>query len=91
MVSFIMLLVLIVSCTTKKNTSATRAYHALTAHYNTLYNGQVAYQEGFEAQSKGHKDNFNEILPMYICTNGKHGQEQLRDRHHKKREGHQGA
>ena len=65
----IMLLVLIVSCTTKKNTSATRAYHALTAHYNTLYNGQVAYQEGFEAQSKGHKDNFNEILPMYICTN----------------------
>ncbi|MBR6130182.1 MAG: hypothetical protein IKQ07_11225 [Bacteroidaceae bacterium] len=40
----------------------------MTAHYNTLYNGQVAYLEGFEAQSKGHKDNFNEILPMYICT-----------------------
>lgn len=68
MVCVIMLLVLIVSCSTKKNTPSTRAYHALTAHYNTLYNGQVAYQEGFEAQSKGHKDNFNEILPMYICT-----------------------
>ena len=69
MVFFIMLLALFVSCSTKKNTSGTRAYHALTAHYNTLYNGEVSYLEGFEAQSKGHKDNFNEILPMYICTN----------------------
>lgn len=69
MVCAIMLLTLFVSCTTKKNTSATRAYHALTAHYNTLYNGEVAYLEGSEAQYKGHKDNFNEILPMYICTN----------------------
>ena len=68
MVSIIMLL-LLVSCSIKKNTPATRAYHALTAHYNTLYNGQVAYLEGSEAQYKGHKDNFNEILPMYICTN----------------------
>ena len=70
MICIIMLLVvLVVSCSTKKNTSATRAYHALTAHYNTLYNGQVAFLEGSEAQNKGHKDNFNEILPMYICTN----------------------
>ena len=65
----IMLLALFVSCSTKKNTPTTRAYHALTAHYNTLYNGQVAFLEGSEAQNKGHKDNFNEILPMYICTN----------------------
>lgn len=65
----LLLLLLLLSCSTKKNTSATRAYHALTAHYNTLYNGQVAYLEGTEAQNKGHKDNFNEILPMYICTN----------------------
>ena len=69
MMGVIVLLVLLYSCTTKKNTSATRAYHALTAHYNTLYNGQVAFLEGSEAQNKGHKDNFNEILPMYICTN----------------------
>ena len=65
---FVVLLLLLVSCTTKKNTPAVRAYHAMTAHYNTLYNGQVAFLEGEEAQNKGHKDNFNEILPMYICT-----------------------
>ena len=69
MVCVIVLLALLVSCSVKKNTPATRAYHAMTAHYNTLYNGQVAYLEGMEAQSKGHKDNFNEILPMYIVTN----------------------
>ena len=63
------MLTLLVSCSTKKNTPATRAYHALTAHYNTLYNGEVAYLEGTDAQYKGHKDNFNELLPMYICTN----------------------
>jgi len=68
-VCVIMLLALHVSCTTKKNTPATRAYHAMTAHYNTIYNGQVAFLEGTEAQDKGHKDNFNEILPMYISTN----------------------
>lgn len=69
MMGVIMLILLFVSCSTKKNTPATRAYHALTAHYNTLYNGEVAFLEGAEAQSKGHKDNFNEILPMYISTN----------------------
>lgn len=58
-----------VSCSTKKNTPATRFYHGFTAHYNTLYNGQVAFRDGEEAQYKGHKDNFNEILPMYIQTN----------------------
>ncbi|MCR5850876.1 MAG: hypothetical protein K6G92_09230 [Bacteroidaceae bacterium] len=69
MMSIVIMLVLLVSCSVKKNTPATRAYHALTAHYNTLYNGQVAFLDGNEAQNKGHKENFNEILPMYICTN----------------------
>ena len=61
MMGTIVLLALFVSCSTKKNTPSTRAYHALTAHFNTLYNGEVAYLEGSEAQYKGHKDNFNEI------------------------------
>ena len=64
-----LIILLLYSCSIKKNTPATRAYHALTAHYNTFYNGQVAFQEGDEVQNKGHKDNYNEILPMYICTN----------------------
>ena len=65
----IVLLALLVSCSTKKNTSTTRAYHALTAHYNTLYNGQVAFREGEEAQNTGHKEDYTRLLPIFVSTN----------------------
>lgn len=56
-------------CSTKKNTSGTRFYHATTARFNTLYNGQVAFREGVEAQDKGHKEDYTRLLPMYVSTN----------------------
>lgn len=59
----------ITACSTKKNTSGTRFYHATTARFNTLYNGQVAYKEGREAQQKGHREDYTQLLPMYISTN----------------------
>ncbi len=61
----------ILSCSTKKNTALTRFYHSTTAHYNTLYNGRVAFLEGVEAQEKGHVDNYTELLPMYISADKK--------------------
>lgn len=66
-VIMLILAILIGSCSTKKNTPATRFYHATTARFNTLYNGQVAFLEGQEAQLKGHKDDYNRLLPMYPC------------------------
>ena len=60
---------LIFSCTTKKNTSATRFFHATTARFNTLYNGQVSYAEGVEAQENGHQDDYTRLLPMILSTN----------------------
>jgi len=62
-------LCIISSCALKKNTPTTRFYHAMTAHYNTLYNGEVAFLEGEEAQMKSHQDDYNRLLPMYISTN----------------------
>ena len=53
----------------KKNTSATRFFHATTAHFNTIYNGQVSYIEGVEAQERGHQDDYTRLLPMIISTN----------------------
>lgn len=47
----------------------TRFYHSLTAHYNIMYNGEVAFQKGQDAQTDGHKDDYNSLLPMYISTN----------------------
>ena len=40
-------LVLLTACSTKKNTAGTRFWHSFTARYNTYYNGNEAYKEGF--------------------------------------------
>lgn len=60
---------IMVSCSTKKNTRMTRFYHSLTAHYNIMYNGEVAFEKGYDAQVEGHRDDYNNLLPMYISTN----------------------
>ena len=60
---------LLVSCSTKKNTSSTRFFHSMTARFNTVHNGQVAYLEGTESQMKGHQDDYTRPLPIIISTN----------------------
>ncbi len=57
------------ACSTKKNTSATRFYHAQSARFNTLFNGQVAYTAGRQAQEKGHQDDYTRLLPITIEKN----------------------
>ena len=44
-------------------------YHAFSAHYNTFYNGEVAYKEALKSQSQGHKDNYLEQLPLFVISN----------------------
>ena len=61
----------LLSCSTKKNTPITRRYHNITARYNTLYNGRVAFDAGIEAQEKGHVDNYTEILPVFMVSSTK--------------------
>lgn len=52
------------ACGRKKNTFLNRNGHAVTAKYNALYNGGVAYDEGKENLSLTYRDNFWEILPV---------------------------
>lgn len=61
----------LVSCSTKQNTSMTRWYHSFTARYNTFYNAQVAYGEGALAKETGNQDDFTEFLPVFIAGNKK--------------------
>ncbi len=56
------------ACSTKKNTSGARFYHAVTARFNTYYNGSVAYKDGLLAQEQGHKDDYTRLLPMFISA-----------------------
>lgn len=57
------------SCSTKKNTGMTRRVQAFKAKYNTYYNGNQAFIEGYQAQRDGNKDNYMEILPFYMTGN----------------------
>ena len=63
------LLLLAVGCSTKKNTSQTRLWHAFNANYNTYYNGTLAYIDGSLEKEKGNKDNFTEVIPLYAVSN----------------------
>lgn len=59
---------LLTACSNKNNTSGTRMWHSFLARYNTLHNGKLAFNEGMEAQTRGHQDNYSDLLPMYIST-----------------------
>lgn len=54
------------SCSTKKNTVVSRAYHNLTARYNGYYYSTENIKEGIYKVKKAHKDNFEKILPVFI-------------------------
>lgn len=66
LVGVLVLATLLSACSTKKNTAGSRFYHSFSAKYNTLFNGQQAFITGWEAQQKGHKENYTSTLPVYI-------------------------
>lgn len=59
------------ACSTKKNTSGSRFYHATTARFNTYFNGNEAYKSGLEAQERGHADDYTALLPMFLPADKK--------------------
>ena len=56
----------IIGCSTQKNTSASRWWHSFNARYNTYYNGSLAYIDASLEKENGNKDNFTEMLPLYL-------------------------
>ena len=58
------LLISITGCSRKKNTFLNRNWHAVTAEYNTLYNGNLALDLGIEALNERYLDNYWDILPV---------------------------
>ena len=63
------LLLTLISCSTQKNTGASRWWHSFNTRYNTYYNGAQAYIEGSLAKEQGNKDDFTEVLPLYTVEN----------------------
>jgi tetratricopeptide (TPR) repeat protein len=58
-------MLLTVSCSTRKNTFATRTYHTITSKWNVNFNGKEALLKGIADLDKKKKDNYLEILPIY--------------------------
>lgn len=61
---FFILSTAIFGCSRKKDTFINRNYHAITAEYNTLYNGQIAIEQGKEEINQNFADNYWDILPV---------------------------
>ncbi len=62
------LFLLMVSCSTKKNSFTRRWYHNLTSHYNVYWNGKEALIKAEDELEEAIKDNFTLVLPM--CNYG---------------------
>lgn len=52
------------SCSRKKDTFVSRNYHAVTTEYNTLYNGNLALDDGKNALVQTFNDDYWNILPI---------------------------
>ena len=59
------------SCSTQKNTAATRSFHQTKVKYNILYNGNVAYEEGLKAIRDANEDDYSRVLNLYPVSNHK--------------------
>ena len=66
---FVAIALAIVGCSTQKNTSRSRFWHAFNARYNTYYNGHMAFIDGNLEKEKGNKDNYTELIPLYTVGN----------------------
>ena len=62
---FLLAVLLVASCSTKKNTASSRKWQAFVTRYNVYFNAEQAYLEGRSAQDKGLKENYTDLLPMF--------------------------
>lgn len=58
-------MILCTGCSTRRNTSAARAYHALTTRYNTYFNAEEAYYDILEGRENTFQQNYSDLLPFY--------------------------
>lgn len=52
------------ACSVKKDKFVNRNWHALNTKYNTLYNGNIAFDLGRETLNETYQDDYFEVLPI---------------------------
>ena len=61
----LLVIAVLMGCSTSRNTFPNRAYHNVTCRYNVYWNGNQAMKEAEKALDKLAKDNYTAILPVY--------------------------
>ncbi len=64
----IFLMLLVCSCSTKKNTFFSRNYHQLTTRYNVYFNGNQAFKFGEKNMAQNHKEDYTNLLPVFVSN-----------------------
>jgi tetratricopeptide (TPR) repeat protein len=64
--TYLSFILLLASCSTKKNTVVSRAYHNLTARYNGYYYSTESIKEGVYKIENNNKENYDKTLPVYV-------------------------
>ncbi|MEO9502218.1 tetratricopeptide repeat protein [Nonlabens ulvanivorans] len=62
--TFLLLLVIVTSCSRKKNSFVSRNLHAVGTEYNVLYNGDLALQAGLDELEATYNEDYWDILPV---------------------------
>jgi tetratricopeptide (TPR) repeat protein len=62
---FSLLIILLASCSSTKNTGGTRWYHSFNTRYNVYFNGNEAYNAAWKTQLEGYAENYTETILMY--------------------------
>jgi tetratricopeptide (TPR) repeat protein len=53
-------------CSNKKDGTAGRVYHNMTAHYNGYFNADELVEKGEKTIRTAHKDDYDKLLPIFI-------------------------
>ncbi|MDT0606213.1 hypothetical protein RM706_04190 [Croceitalea sp. F388] len=64
LISAIVGLLMFNACSVKKDKFINRNWHALNTKYNTLYNGNIAFETGRQELNNSYRDDFWEVLPI---------------------------
>lgn len=62
--SYFLIVLFVVSCSTKKDAFLNRNFHATTTKFNVLYNGNEALRIGLKELNSNYQDNYWERLPI---------------------------
>ena len=64
-VGFVLGLLLLSGCSTKKNTLTRRMFHNMTSHYNVYWNGEKSLNDGDKQLRTTVKDDYSKVLRVY--------------------------